>query len=160
MKIFLDGIEYRVTAEQEQKLLEQLNAMGADMYEKQGLELQLLGSALANWILNKWARAIKKAKGPEAALAIRTPKKADPVLHLSKLFAGIFGKVLEHAELTITTDGAGTAQSCQLQLQTPENQGGGSLVLNGDIGQREDDGAQVPGRGVLPALPADAPLRA
>lgn len=143
MKIYLDGEEYTVPPDQEAKMLAQFNAMSATMYEQQGLELQLLATALVRGVLLKWERSVRKTQGKDASLLIRPPKGVEPVLHLSNLLVGKMGEMVKHAELRIETNGQRTTTAFNFSIKA-QDQGGGSLVSDGNIGQRENDSAQVP----------------
>lgn len=116
MIINLDGVRYRVPAEQEAQFIESWHQNGIQMYEAQGLELQLLATGLVRWILAKWERAVRKVHGQEAAAAIRPPKKKEPTVHLSELLAAHLREIVRDAELTVTTDGEGNTSTFALSL--------------------------------------------
>lgn len=142
MRIFLDGQAYTVPREQEARMIQQFRSKADETYEKTEITGQLVITAVVRWILTKIESAVRKSHGKEAALLVRPPKKKEPALHLSALLANHLQDIVENAELTIETDGAGNTTAFNFSIPA-QDQPRGSLVSDGNIREWEDNGAQI-----------------
>ncbi len=157
MKISIDGQEYAVQDDQVALLLTMVQSTGLDMYQQQPDWLRFGLKPLARGLLDKWEGNLAKILGKERAASICRPgKRQDPVPHLANLAMLQFQAMLKYAKLTIETDGENTTA---FNISFPaENQAGRSMVANGDIWLRQNDGPQIPGRGLHAPVSNDAPL--
>lgn len=143
MRIEINGQEYSVPDEKMEELLGGFHMRGVQEYEAQGLELQLLASAVARWILAKLEKGLRLKLGRERASEICRPaKKADPVVHLSQFMADRAREALSHATLTIKTDEQYRATDFKLSFAA-ESEAGRSLATDGDERFWEDNRAEV-----------------
>ena len=142
MKIRVNDQEFTVPQDQQERILAQFERIGMEQNEKLGLEFQLVATTVARTALSHWENKVRKSHGKEAALAMRPPKKVEPVAHLSRMILGIFGEAIKDAEVSITTDEFGQTTSLSLSLPT---KGGswGQMVPDGHLGEREDHRSEV-----------------
>lgn len=147
MKIDWNGWVYNIPREQEAKILEQVYGLGLQEYEKLDPKWRLAGKAVAREVLRKMEDDVRKKHGKDAALAIRPPKKSDPVPFLADLLARLLLEGLSHVTLAIDAT-ADTIEAFSLSIERGiENPGasGGPVALDGNIGERQNNGAEVPG---------------
>lgn len=145
MKISIDGKLYTIEPDVEANFLRDFQRMGLDMYRKQEDWLRFALKPVVRWLLDKMESGIAKIQGKEKAAQICRPaKREDPVVHWSNLMIAQFSGAIIYATLQIETSGD-SATGFNIQFAAPEDQAGRSLDLDRDIGQREDDCAQVSG---------------
>jgi hypothetical protein len=150
MRISIDGNSYELTSETQTQLLQQLQAFEVDAYHHLDEALRFLLKPVARHLLEKTEKKLR-ASGvgkEEAARICRPVKREDPVIRFIGLNMAISQSLFNNAELSIETRGA-TITSATLQAA---DEGRGSLALNGDQRERENNGAEIPGRGLYEAL--------
>lgn len=157
MHLKIDGKTYTLAESDTRTLVQLGQAMALQEYRKLDDNWQFLSKPIARTLLQKMEEeAKKKGATKEEALTFRPPKKTDPTEHLLKILSGLFYGAVQHVELSIETDSDSISSlACSVIHQS---ESGGPLDPNGDIGFREDNGIEVPGRGVHAALSNDASL--
>ena len=138
MKLIVNGETYDVSQEQSAELLAGFHTMGLSMYQEQSMDLRFLLKPLTRWILERWEKRLKPIVGKERAAEIcRPPNRKDPVVHTADLMMQQLGVLVNHATLSITTEGS-RATGFNFEIAPPEDQSGGPLDLNGHVRERED----------------------
>jgi hypothetical protein len=143
MKIKIDGIEHTIPADEEYAMLQQIRANMLEEYAKLEAKWRLLGKPVAREILRKMEDQARAKHGHDAALYFRPDKKADPIVFLSGIMAGLLQEALQHVTLAIGVADDHTVTALALSV-SGKSVGGGSLVTDGNVGQRQDDGAEIP----------------
>ncbi len=142
MRISINGVQYAVPREKEEKLLSDVLAHGTAEYAKVPKGWRIAGEALSRLVLKKIEENVAKIAGREAARAMRAPRNADKNLYLASLVAHELLEGLKHVELTICTD-SGTIDAFNLIVQSPSATGG-QVDSHRDIRIGQDNGAQIP----------------
>lgn len=149
MRIYIDGNSYELTPETQTQLLQQLQAFEIDAYHKLDEALRFLLKPVARHLLEKTEKKLRASIGKEEAARICRPeKREDPVIRFIGLNMAISQSLFNNAELSIETRGA-TITNATL---SPASEARGSLVADGDQRERENNGAEIPGRGLYEAL--------
>lgn len=156
MRISIDGNSYELTPETQHQLLQQLQAFEIEAYHSLDEALRFLLKPVARHLLEKTERKLRASIGKEEAARICRPeRREDPVIRFLGLNMAFAQSMLGNATLTIETGSDNTITNATIQAP---REGGGPLALNGDQRERENDGAEIPGRGVYETLPGEPAL--
>jgi hypothetical protein len=134
MKIELDGKEYTVSHETEEKMVQQIYLMLLEKYEGLGKTIRLLVKPVARQILLEMEK--KSGKG------IRPPRGDDPTLHLVRLMLGVLNKGLQDVECQVTTKRGSTEITTFGLSVKGQGESGRPLAFNGDEREWQDDGGE------------------
>lgn len=142
MKLSLNGQEYRVPREYEEKLLADLLAEGTkDYHTKLEKKWQVIAMVPARLIL-KAIEDHAAQQNPEAAQIIRPAKGEDPVLKLGWVFSQMLLEGLKHVNLAIDTT-EGTITAFNLAIEQGAGEAGRLVDFDGSAGQRQDNRTQI-----------------
>lgn len=145
MQIKLDDQEYTVAQTEQDRLLQQVQVMFLQQYEKLDQNWRLLVKPVAREILRRWEAKAREKHGPGVAKAYRPEKHADPVLHLAKIILAVMQQeALKHVTVTLTTE---SEQHTVTHLDiTVKNPGiiGGQVAAHGDERLRENHSLKIP----------------
>lgn len=122
-------------------------------YEKLGLSERLLAKVAARKALEWLEQRVQKDGGDIDA--VRPPKKADPVPFLFRIGSVLLGEMLKHVTIRIDTK-KNTITTLITGKDSRED--GGSVVIDGNLGQWQDNSLEIPGCDVQPSLSDCAPL--
>lgn len=144
MKIDLDGTAYDVPAEYRNVLITQMWAMVMQEYEKISDGMKIPAMMLTRKLLYDIEKSLTKTHGKEIAVQIaRPPKGGDPNIHLLWIMSAAIREGLSNAIISIsTTPATHTIDAFAVSIPR-ESEGGGSLVADGDIRQRENHSGEI-----------------
>ena len=157
MKLALNGEVYLIPDELENKLLGHFEEAVMNLIRTQLTgEIKLALKIFARNYLKKAEDKARPLVCIEHAKVFRPGKGVDPIEHLAGFMLAKLKEGLIDAIGTVEwEDSEITALNFSVKDQSRT---GGQVALDGDFGEREDNGAQVSGRNVYQALSYDPPL--
>lgn len=157
MKLALNGEVYLIPDELENKLLGHFEEAVMNLIRTQlAGEIKLALKVFARNYLKKAEDKARPVVGIEHAKVFRPGKGVDPIEHLAGFMLAKLKEGLQDAIGTVEwEDSEITALNFSVK---DKSSAGGQVAAHGDIWERENDGAQIPGRNVHQALSYDPPL--
>lgn len=157
MIIDIDGKTYTIPAYIEAKILSQVEALIEEMIVKAEGPVRFFLKNRARHEIAKMEQQLNEM-GKDGKL-IRPKDGADPVKHYAHLLLfGIVQKVLSDAILLIDSEGGSNAVAAfNLSIANPSD-AGGQISFGGYLGERQDNGSEVPGPGAGAIVPYKSPL--
>ena len=153
MLIELDGRTYEVPEAYQDKLISQLWELAMLEYEKVPKAYHIGGMMLTRKILYDMETSLTKSHGKEVAVKIARPAKgADPNKHLLWLMSSVLREAVKSATFIIDcSESTDTVTAFAISIPR-QGETGGSVAVDGDIGQREDNSGQNARRQIGPAV--------
>lgn len=141
MKIILNEQEYQISQEDEEKILQQIQAMALSEYEKLADQWRFLAKTGAREILRNMENHVREKHGKEKAMLIRPEKRADPVQHLTKVMVAMLQEAVSHVEIfgKVSTN---TITDLSVSIPHP-GKIRGQVASDGDLRVRKNDSAEV-----------------
>ena len=154
MKIIINDQVYQLTEEQRAQLVTLFRGKIEEQYGKLDPQWRLAAKAASRGLLGWIEDQVKQKSGIEEARRVRPGKKDDPVLHLFSIGERILGDMIAHVAISLTTGKeTSTITSFTATLSRKgQDQDGGSLDTDGNIGLREDNSSEILRSDLYPAL--------
>lgn len=142
MKIQIDGVDYLIPAEEETLMIQQIRQLALDEYAKLDGGWRSTAKVAARGYLQKLENEARVKYGKEKSLQFRPAKKADSVVHVSTIMTNFLREALRNVTISVNSvDHTIAAVSLSIEGQGASRR---PLVVDGHIGERQDNGAQIP----------------
>ena len=154
MNIIINKLTYTLTEQQEAILMSLLHGKLLEEYERLEPTWRLAAKAVARGALSWIEERVRQSSGLEIARQVRPGKGVDPVPHLALIGSRLLSDMGRHVVISFETSVGSFDQNNRIEnftvTLTGQNPGenGGPVDLNGHIGIRQDDRAQVSGSDV------------
>lgn len=142
MKLLINGQPYTAPREEELIFLQQGTELFKAEYQKLPAEYRLLLKPFVRTVLLKLEDKAREQAGRERALHFRPGRKEDAVLFLADILTEFLAEALKHVSIHIETNDTLVA-ALRFELES-QSEAGGQMALSGNIGLRENNGAQIP----------------